>query len=83
MHLLQSSHLTQIPPTDYQTTILAIEIGVPGGLVFIFVFCCTFVLLCKCVKKSMNRTTNYSLLKITSDLESDDNLEDDQRNYFT
>jgi hypothetical protein len=66
--------------TDYQTTILAIEIGVPSGLVFIFVVCCTFVLLCKCVRKRMNRTTNYSLLKITSDLESD---EDDQRNYFT
>ena len=68
---------------DYQTTILAIEIGVPSVLVFIFVVCCSLALLYKCVKKSMNRTNHYSLLKITSDLESDDKLEDDQNNYFT
>ena len=68
---------------DYQTTIQAIEIGVPSVLVFIFVVCCSLVLLCKCVKNSMNRTMNYSLLKVTSDLESDDNIADDQRNYFT
>ena len=58
---------------------MAVEIGIPSLLVFLFVVSCCLCLLGKYLHGCVSRKRgNYSLLKITSDVESDDSTDNEE-----